>query len=212
MDILRRRLRLLVLLTAATSFAAPIDDPHGFHFVVPAGFEAQPDLAAGIRTWQRATQDNPSFAALTLTGLGGTIAQVPTNHAIVESSAREAAAPAGITMEAFSYRTLVWKDLELEVLESHASANGAEFFQLTVQLPFEHEAIQVGLLGPAANEAKLRSDFDSFIRSFDGPVMWKTAAQRHDRELGQMLGALFALLLVLAFPLGAWLVFRRRAS
>lgn len=209
---MRRRAQLLALLTGAMTFASPVEDPRGFDFVVPAGFEAQPDLATGIRTWQRATQDNPSFAALTLTGLGGTIAQVPINHAIVESSAREAAAPAGITMEAFSYRTLLWKDLELEVLESHASANGAELFQLTVQLPFEHEAMQVGLLGLASNEARLRTDFDTFIRSFDGPVTWKTAAQRHDRELGQMLGALFALLLVLAFPLGAWLVFRKRAS
>lgn len=201
-------LRLLVLLTAAVSLAAPVEDPRGFRFEVPAGFEAQPDLAT--RTWQRANQDSPSFAALTLTGLGGTIAQVPTNHAIVESSAREAAAPAGITMESFTYRTLVWKDLELEVLESRANANGTELFQLTVQLPFEREAMQVGLLGLASSDALLRHDFDTFIRSFDGPVTWKTAAQRHDRELGQLLGSVFALLLVLAFPLGAWLLLRKR--
>lgn len=204
-------LRYLVLLTATASFAAPVDDPRGFHFVVPAGFETQPDIAAGTRTWQRADQQSPSFAALTLTGLGGTIEQVPTNHAIVESSARAAAAPAGITMESFTYRTLIWKDLELEVLESRANANGTEIFQLTVQLPFEHEAMQVGLLGMASNEASLRAEFDTFIRSFDGAVTWKTETQRHDRQLGQMLGALFALLLVLAFPLGAWLVFRKRA-
>ncbi|MBM4780067.1 MAG: hypothetical protein GQE15_20375 [Archangiaceae bacterium] len=199
-------LPLLALLTAA----APVQDARGFRFEVPAGFEAQPDLATGIRTWQRANQTSPSFAALTLTGLGGTIAQVPTNHAIVESSAREAAAPGGITMESFAYRTLLWKDLELEVLESRANANGTEFFQLTVQLPFEHEAMQVGLLGLASNEALLRHDFDTFIRSFDGPVTWKTAEQRNDRQLGQLLGSLFALLVVLAFPLGAWLLLRKR--
>ncbi|MBL8938554.1 MAG: hypothetical protein JNM69_28560 [Archangium sp.] len=203
-------IQLLVMLTAAVSIAAPVKDPRGFRFEVPAGFEAQPDLATGIRTWQRANQDSPSFAALTLTGLGGTIAQVPTNHAIVESSAREAAASAGITMESFTYRTLVWKDLELEVLESRANANGTELFQLTVQLPFEREAMQVGLLGLASSDALLRHDFDTFIRSFDGPVTWKTAAQRHDRQHGQLLGSVFALLVVLAFPLGAWLLLRKR--
>lgn len=201
------KLRVLVMLfTAAASFAAPVDDPRGFHFDLPAEFEA---IAPGSSTWQRGTQQSPSFTVLTLSGLGGTIAQVPTNHTIVEASAREAAAPAGITMQSFAYRTLVWKGLELEVLESHANANGSDIFQLTVQLPFEHEAMQVGILGMASNQASLRTDFDAFIQSFDGPVTWKTAEQQRDRQLGQLAGTLCGLLFVLAFPLGAWLLFRK---
>ncbi len=197
---------LVLLLTAAASFAAPVDDPRGFHFDLPEGFES---IAPGSSTWQRGAQQSPSFAVLTLSGLGATIAQVPTDHAIVESSARRTAAPANIVIESFAYRTLVWKDLDLEVLETRANANGVTVFQLTTQLPFENEAMQVGILGLASNETNLRTEFDTFVRSFDGPVTWKTADQQRDRQLGQLLGAGCGLLLVLAFPLGAWLLFRK---
>lgn len=112
-------------------------------------------------------------------------------------------------MQSFVYRSLVWRGLELEVLETRTHANGSDFFQLAVQLPFAHEAMQVGALGPASNGASLRTEFDTFIQSFEGPVTWKTADQRRDRQLGQLGGSFCGLLFVLAVPLAAWLLFRK---
>lgn len=194
------------MLGASICFAAPVEDARGFRFDLPTGFEA---IAPAATTWQRADQQSPSFAALTLSGLGATIAQAPTDHAIVESNARQAAAPVGITIESFAYRTLRWKGLDLEVLELRSLANGAIIFQLTTQLPFEHEAMQVGMLGMASNEANLRSEFDAFILSFDGPVTWKSADQQRDRRLGELAGSICGLMVVLAFSLAAWLLFRK---
>ena len=74
-----------------------------------------------------------------------------------------------------------WKAFDLELMVTQAAGGGRQFVILGVQVPLAKEAIQLNLLGPAAEEARLLGDLQAILSSLDGPSSWLTGEERAER-------------------------------
>jgi hypothetical protein len=59
--------------------------------------------------------------------------------------------------------------------------NGVPTVTLNAQVPLKPEAIQVGVVGPAAQEEELRGTLRSVLASLDGETNWLTRRERAER-------------------------------
>ncbi len=209
MTFLLRSLAVALALLPIAGDAEIVEDARGFSFDVPPTLSALPELMPGVRTWGRGAIAQPSFRRLTVSGFGGRLPQQPANHAIVEESARVAAGQSGLTIDSFAYRTVTWRDLEIELLIERTHIADSEVVAVNGALPFVPEAMLIGLMGPASEAGAIDAEFDAILATFEGKSSWKTATQRRDRARGEAAGALCGLLLLLAFPVAAWRLFRK---
>jgi hypothetical protein len=181
----------------------------GFTFTLPDGFENPAGAGAGAPSGMAFKRGQPgvgSFAILEIVPMGGTIGPGKLNRPVVEESARSSLRAANATATDFDYRTTRWKTFDLELVVAHVAKGNQRLVTLTTQVPLVRQAVQVNLLGPAADEARLLGELQSILGSLDGQSSWLSDAERSER-LGRMAGFLVGGLAVLT---AAVVVLRRR--
>ena len=99
----------------------------------------------------------------------------------VERAAKESVAGTGITISRFDYRKTRWKSFDLDLVVTSAANEGRELVILGTQLPLATDAIQINLLGPAADEPRLLADLEELLGSFEGKSNWLTDKERSER-------------------------------
>ncbi len=205
------------VLSAAVSAETVDDVKHHFSFEIPAGYSrlAEADAPGAFHAFSRAPAAGTSWAALSIVPLGGTIAQnSKLNHAIAEGAAKKEAATSGLELTGFEYRQITWNDFPLEVMLTRATSRDAKAVTLATQVPLIGGAIQVQLVGDAADEAKLFAEFTAVITSLRGETNWQMTIGQ-SRELGEQVGFVTGLVCMPVCGLGCvgllvWWVVRRR--
>jgi hypothetical protein len=181
----------------------------GFTFMLPDGFENAAANAGGAPSGMAFRRGQPgagSFAVLEIVPMGGTIGPGKLDRKVVEESASAALGAASATATDFDYRTTQWKTFDLELVVAHVSKGSQRLVTLTTQVPLARQAVQVNLLGPAADETKLLGELQSILGSLGGQSSWLSDAERSER-LGRMEGMLVGVMVVLT---AALVVLRRR--
>jgi hypothetical protein len=187
-------LALAVAVFARRAAAGPTVDAAklGFTFTLPDGFE-NPDANAGGApagmAFKRGQPGVGSFAVLEIVPMAGTIGPEKLNRKGVEESARSALRVGNATATDFDYRTMRWKTFDLELVVAHVEKGNLRLVTLTTQVPLARRAVQVNLLGLAADEARLLGEFQSILGSLDGQSSWLSDAERSER-LGRLVGFL----------------------
>jgi tetrahydromethanopterin S-methyltransferase subunit G len=188
---------LMFCVLASSALAATpvtVNEPeHGFTLVVPEGYVAYPEGKGAnvLYAFLRGTPEDASFGILQLQALGGTIGRDPLVRATVERSTRDSVKSSGIEVERFDYRKIEWRSFELELVVTKMSAGDKHLVAMTTQVPLAKEALQVGLSGPAADEAKLVSEMQAVVASVEGKSSWLTEAERGEkisRGIGTLVG------------------------
>jgi hypothetical protein len=206
-----RALTCGLLLASLSALAAPLHDTkNGFSIDVPAGFVRldEPLVPGALHFFQR---EQP-WSVISIMPFGGTISQRPSDHAIVEASAREAAAKTGTVISRFEYRNVTWKGYTLEVLGTYADASPrGPAVAWATQIPLEKGAVQVQWVGLTADAAKLLPEFDALVASIDGASSWPPPGDAEaSRRLGTIAGTVAGLGCIGALAFVAWLLFRKR--
>ena len=164
---------LLLVIVAGPAVAEQIirDEKLGFSFTLPKDFEraaaATPGSAVPL-SFMRGQPGDASFAALQIVPMGGTIGPGKLHRDIVENAARESARGAGATITRFDYRQTRWKTFDLELVATFASSGKHDLLTLTTQVPVARQALQVNLVGPAQDEARLATEWNTVLTSFEG--------------------------------------------
>jgi hypothetical protein len=160
---------------------------------VPEGYVRLPDttIKTALHTFRREATENTAWAVLSVSPLGGTIGKkASSNHAIVEASARQAAAQTGTKVTSFEYRSVTWSGFSLEVMVMRAIApDGSPAFSIGATIPLESGAEQVQVVGPESAEAELSAEFEQVIASFKGETNWSPDTTFSQAEqLGERVG------------------------
>jgi hypothetical protein len=191
---------LVCNLLAGTAFASERvnDAEHGLSLVVPDGFVDLPS-AMGPRTlhaYQRGNPTEGSFAMVELRSLGGTIGREPIDRAMVENAANQAARAQGAEISGFDYRKTKWKSFDLDLMVVWMGAGEDKVVTLAAQVPLAKQAVQVQIVGPATEEARIRQDLDAFLAGLDGKSNWLSEDERGEkisRLIGTAVGVLLGL-------------------
>src|SRR5438105_417518 len=168
----------LVLLAVALPWASAraglrvTDENLGATFAVPDGYDAAPAappvVAAGQAApliFTRGQMNTDSFEVLQVVPLRGTIGREKMDRKIVEDSARAAIQGSGASMTGFDYRTARWNGFELEMVVGRVSKQGRKLVTFSTQVPLVRHALQLSLMGPAREEARLDSQFQATLAS-----------------------------------------------
>lgn len=202
---------LLVCALAGSALAAPgatVSDPeHGFTLVVPEGYVDYPEGKPPnmLYAFARGNPDDASFGILQLQALGGTIGREPLIRSTVERAARDSVKNAGIEIEGFDYRKIAWKGFELELVVTKIHGGDKHLVTLSTQVPLAKQALQIGMSGPAADEARLAGEMQALVASVEGKSSWLTDGERSER-----LGTAVGVIVGVALGLGGLLWWRRR--
>jgi hypothetical protein len=76
-------------------------------------------------------------------------------------------------------------------------------------VPHANLGVQVQIVGPAADEARLRQELDAFLAGLDGKSSWLSDAERSEK-LGTLVGGAVGVLLAVGFAL--WWSRRKRPT
>jgi len=190
---------LSVVLLVATPLSAGAglrvtDEKLGVTLTLPDAFEAgaavTPPPSEGQPaplTFRRGQVGADSFAVLQLTPLRGTIGRDKIGRKIVEDSARAAVRGSEYRITTFGYETARWNAFELELVVGQVSIKGRRFVTLSTQVPLVRNALQISLMGPAEEEARLRAEFQATLSALVGESNWLNDQQRSER-LGRIAG------------------------
>jgi hypothetical protein len=208
---------MLGLVSFAAS-ALPLNDAlNQFSIDVPAGYVRlqNTEIPTALHAFRREASAESSWAVLSMTSLGGTLSQKnKLDHGVAEAAARSGAAKTGVTVSTFEYRTATWKGFPLDVMVMRAqAADGSAVISFSAPIPLASGAIQMQLVGPAAAETKLVTEFEGVIASLKGETNWETHSDAY--QLGERVGRVVGLLFVPGCCTGsgllvAWLLFRKR--
>jgi hypothetical protein len=201
------RLLAVALCTSATAFFAEIanaeqvhNQERSFSFTLPSGYR---DFPAGknepkvLYSYVRGEPNSASFAIFRLEALSGTIGREPLGHEGVERAARKSLRGTGFELTRIDYEKTTWREFTLELLVDRMSAGDRHWIALGVQIPLAKKAVQLGLVGPAAEEAQLRADMKSVLASFTGASSWLTDNERSER-LGRNIGFVATIVITLS--------------
>lgn len=190
-------------LSPALATAEVLDDvPHGFSLTVPPGYAALPvgEDPSTLHRFGRGTPGQGPYGLFVVSALGGALPQGRVlQREVVERTARAAAAKSGRAIERFEYRTTPWGAFALETVVSEVSGADTKVVTLATQVPLAAGAVQVMVLGPAADEATLASEHAALLAALKGPTNWLTVAEqqaREDEARGAALGFGLGLLVV----------------
>jgi hypothetical protein len=209
------RFLLVTLTLCATAQAASAakftDAEHGFSVDIPDGYGDAPKAndPRVIHGFVRGTLGEDGASMIQLQSLGGTIGRGPLIHETVEKAARASIEHSGIEISAFEYRTAKWKTFDVNVLVVRLHGGDKKLVSLATQIPLAKQAIQIYLMGPAGDEAKLESDFHSMLASLDGKSSWLSDDDRA-KKLGEL--TVQALVVGLGIGFGIWALRRRRRA
>ncbi len=197
----------------ALAAGATVDDAeHGFRFTVPAGYVDYPEgRGPGVlHVFAHGTPDEPSFSLIRIHALGGTIDRQPIIKETVERAAHQSVRGTGVEILRFDYRKIAWKGFELDEVVSFVDAGGdKKLLTMTTQVPLRKQALQLIILGPAAEEARVGADLQALLGSIDGKSNWLSDYERGEK-LGRLVGVAVVAIGGLIFLV--WLIRRRRAQ
>ncbi len=199
-----------LILVAALAVAPIMDRGHGFSFTPPDGYAPFPAGLAGPHVIQSFMRGQPegAFGYLRIETMGGTIDRgSKLDPAIVERAARDSVKDTGVELGRFEYRKTKWKSFTLDLVVTYLSRDGRALMTLGTQVPLRHDAIQLELLGPAADEKLLLGELQSILTSLDGESSWLT-----DEERGERLGRAIGLPVGVAIAVAFILFWRRRRA
>lgn len=195
--------RVMQLLSVVLLVATPLsawaglhvtDEKLGVTLTLPDAFEAgaaatppPPEGQLAPLTFARGQVGADSFAVLQVTPLRGTIGRDKIDRKIVEDSARAAVRGSQSRITSFEYETARWNAFELELVVAQVSNQGRRFVTLSTQVPLAHHALQISLMGPAEEEARLRAEFQATLSALVGESNWLNDQQRSER-LGRIAG------------------------
>lgn len=201
---------IATMILSSSAAAAPFhDEARGLSLDVPAGYHDIPNPSAqALHAWARGEAGAPSYAAIVVQGLGGTIGRAPLLRDTVERAARASIARSGLTITGFEYGTARWRSFDLEVVTTRVAGGDQDGVMLAVQVPLAPEAAQLMVTGPATSEAQMRADLAHVLGSLGGRTNWLTIAQRSER-LGSAIGLGLGALIVAGF---AWWRWRRHPA
>jgi hypothetical protein len=115
---------------------------------------------------------NSSHTALikmiSLQDLGGTIGR--------EDLSKKQDKPAGVTLEKTH-----WQSFDIDVFKVEETTGKVTNITLNAQVPLKPRAIQVSVMGPAAEEASLRQEMQAIVTSVAGTSNWLTPDERVSR-------------------------------
>jgi hypothetical protein len=201
---------VLILLAGSALAAERVNDAeHGFAFVVPDGFVDAPQAKGPrvLHAYQRGDAAQGSFAIVQMQSLGGTIGREPLIRATVEKAARAAAHLQGAEISGFDYRQVKWKSFDLELMVAYMGAGDIKVVTLATQVPLAKQAVQVQIVGPAAEEARLAQDLDAFLAGLDGKSNWLSEDEK-SQKMSSLIGTGVGVLLGLGIVV--WWTRRRR--
>ena len=183
---------LLVLAAWATAAQAGVihDLKNDFSFSLPGGYEDFPQGRGApnlLYSYARGKPGDSSYAVLRMESLGGSISREGVIRETVERAAKESVAGTGITISRFDYRKTRWKSFDLDLVVTSAAHEGRELVILGTQVPLAKDALQINLLGPAADEPRLLADLEELLGSFEGKSNWLTDKERSER-MGKAFG------------------------
>ena len=214
---MRRLIASLIVCAAAYAVhAAPVGAVHdvarGLSFTVPDGYTDYPEGRSPpiIYAFARGKPDDASFMLLHVVRMGGPIGRGPVDPEMAERAARKGFRAKGVEPTGFELSNVRWKDFDLNLFVSYFPGRDKELVSLTAQVPLAREAIQIQLIGPAAEEATLSADLQAILASLDGPSNWVSDDERVYR-IAELIGAAVGSLGGLALVLW-WLRRRRRAT
>lgn len=171
--------------------AAAVHDLKGeFSFTLPGGYELfvqerqPPNL---LYSYSRGKPGDGSFAILQLTSMGGTIGREELVRETAERAAHESVQGTGIVLTHFEYRKTRWKGFALDLTVTSAKHEGHEQVILATTVPLAKGAVQINLLGPAADEPRLLAELEELLGTFEGKTNWLTSRERSER-LGGVVG------------------------
>jgi hypothetical protein len=182
------------------------DAEHGFTLVLPEGYVDYPEgkTAKTLYAFARGAPDDASFGIVQVQMLGGTIGRKGLVHETLERSTRDSVKGTGMTVDGFDYKTVKWKSFELETVVTRMTAGEKQVVSLAVQVPLVKEAMQLGLSGPVADEAKLLGELQTIVASVDGKPSWLSEDEK-SQKISTLLGVGIGVLV------GLWAVFWLRA-
>jgi hypothetical protein len=214
----RERALMLALWCCAASpralaAAVTVDDAeHGFRFTTPAGYADYPEgRGPGVlHVFAHGKPDEPSFSLIRIHALGGTIDRSPIIKETVERAAHESVRGTGVELLRFDYRKIAWKGFELDEVVSFIDAGGdRKLLTMTTQVPLRKQALQLVILGPAAEEARVGADLRALLGSIEGKSNWLSDYERGEK-LGRLVG--FAVVALGALVFIVFMIRRRRAQ
>jgi hypothetical protein len=213
------RLRLLALALVVSSLLATpalaarhVSDPaHGFTLEVPDGFFDAPQAMAPnvLHAYQRGNAAEGSFALVQLQALSGRIGRDKADPAEAEKAARAAAEAQGVALGGFELRNARWKGFDIDLMVVTMGDADTKVVTLAAQVPLANQAVQLQIVGPAADEARLRQELDAFLAGLDGKSSWLSDAERSEK-LGTLVGGAVGVLLAVGFAL--WWSRRKRPT
>lgn len=182
----RSRWSLLLLsllpMTASSALAETFHDAElDYRFELPAGYRPHTPGFGRPRersAFLRGELRVGSYAALSVQGLGGTIGRGAVDRQAVERAAHTAAERTGVEPTRFEYSNARWQRFELEVVATRISTGNVEVVTLAVQVPLARQALQLVLLGPATELARLRSELTAMLGTLQGHSNWRSDEQR----------------------------------
>jgi hypothetical protein len=105
---------------------------------------------------------------ISLQDLGGTIGR--------EDLSKKQDKPAGVTLEKTH-----WQSFDIDVFKVEETTGKVTNITLNAQVPLKPRAIQVSVMGPAAEEASLRQEMQAIVTSVAGTSNWLTPDERVSR-------------------------------
>jgi hypothetical protein len=193
---------LLFCVHANDALAAPgvtLKDPeHGFSLVLPEAYVDYPEGKGPniLHAFARGNPGDESFGLLQLQSLDGPIGRDPLLHDAVERSAHESIKSSGAQIDGFEYRKIPWKSFELELVVTRISGGDKHLITLATQIPLSKRALQLGMSGTAADEARLAGEMQSIVASVEGKSNWLSEDERSDKIssfIGSGVGVLIGL-------------------
>lgn len=174
----------------------------GCSFTLPDGFQRTTLPVAGGQmemAFMRGRPKDASFAALQLGSLGGTIGRGKLDAKMVEDSARAALRGTNASITRFDYRATRWKDFDFELAVAQVSKENLRLVTFTIQVPLAPEALQMSMVGPAADEARLLGEVQAILASLDGKTNWLSTSERLGRTVGALVGITVPIVVLLLF-------------
>ncbi len=187
---------LLAMVLAGAGDSRVIEDPRGFHFTVPEGFEPFPQFqptATKLYAYGK-NLGSPAAVTFTIDVLDG-----PTTAGAVSQSCRALMNDMNRTVGTPFHET--WKRAELSGVHMVMTHTFGEVVVLCVDVPVTPRALSVMVSGKPANEPALQETFRAVLSSLD---------VGRPLEGGMAAPAGLGAVLVVA-GLAAWFLRRRRA-
>jgi hypothetical protein len=134
----------------------------GFSFELPPGYQKLPkDKLPGTYRLAYMKMNGEKAAEIVLVeGLGGTIS--PYQHISTKD----------LPNKSYTLTPFLWRGLTVDGVRIPESSPAGDYVTYKAQIPIRKQSIQLGVGGPASEEAQIRALTEQVLSTLDGPVNW----------------------------------------